>query len=213
MGVNALIDSGADLNILSWNVWEAMGNPELTPTSINFVGFSANTTACLGKILLKVNIQDVPQYVLFYVANVDESIEQVILGRHWMQTTNCQLDWTTREYTIQVNSRSITGICEAGQSLAIYSTSESKNSPPKTSLEYTKLTSVNGNQKIEWVVPNQLLQAQGYGKGQHSFWVPKHMRSAYPTIVRQKLASQPLTHRPQQTRHTVSKANSKAMGA
>ena len=86
--------TGADLNIISWDVWEAMGNPELTPTSINFVGFSANTTACLGKILLKVNIQDVPQYVLFYVANVGESIEQVILGRHWMQTTNCQLDWT-----------------------------------------------------------------------------------------------------------------------
>ena len=100
MGINALIDSGADLNIISWmcgKPWEIL---ELTPTLINFVGFSANTTACLGKILLKVNIQDVPQYVLFYVANVGESIEQVILGRHWMQTTNCQLDWTKREYTI-----------------------------------------------------------------------------------------------------------------
>ena len=126
MCINALIDSGADLNIISWDVWEAMGNPELTPTSINFVGFSANTTACLGKILLKVSIQDVPQYVLFYVANVGESIEQVILGRHWMQTTNCQLDWTKREYTIQVNSGSITGFCEHAKSFEIYSTNEGK---------------------------------------------------------------------------------------
>ena len=89
--VNALIDSGADLNILSWNVWEDMGHPEITPTSINFVGFLANTTACLGKILLKVNTQDVPQYVLFYASNVDESIEQVILRHHWMQTTNMRV--------------------------------------------------------------------------------------------------------------------------
>ena len=100
IGVNAFIDSGADLNILSWNAWDALGQPELTPTSINFVGFSANTTACLGFFLLKVNLQDEPQYVLFYVANVNESIEHVILGRHWMQTVNCQLNWTTREYTI-----------------------------------------------------------------------------------------------------------------
>ena len=64
------------------NVWEAMQNSKPTPTSINFVGFSVNMTIFLGKILLKVNIQDVSQYVLFYVANVDESIEQVILGCH-----------------------------------------------------------------------------------------------------------------------------------
>lgn len=51
-------------------------------TSINFVGFSANTTAWLGKFFLKVNLQDEPQYVMFYVANVDKSIDQVILGRH-----------------------------------------------------------------------------------------------------------------------------------
>ena len=129
IGVNAFIDLGADLNILSWNVWDALGQPELTPTLINFVGFSANTTACLGIFLLKVNLQDEPQYVLFYVANMNESIEQVILGCHWMQTTNCQLNWTAREYTLQVNSRSITGICEAGQSLVIYSTNESDNLP------------------------------------------------------------------------------------
>lgn len=80
------------MNILSWNMWEVMGNPELTPTLINFVGFLANMTACLGKILVKLNMQDVPQYVLFYVANVDKSIEKIILGHHWRQTTNYQLD-------------------------------------------------------------------------------------------------------------------------
>ena len=141
IGVNAFIDSGANLNILSWNVWEALGQPELTPTLINFVGFSANTTACLGKILLKVNIQDAPQYVLFYVANMNESIEQVILGRHWMQTTNCQLNWTTREYMLQVNSRSITGICEAGQSLVIYPTQRSQILPSPKYSHFIKLTS------------------------------------------------------------------------
>ena len=187
MRINALIDSGADLNIISWDVWAAMGNPELTPTSINFVGFSANTTACLGKILIKVSIQDVPQYVLFYVANVGESIEQVILGRHWMQTTNCQLDWMKREYTLQVNFGSITGFCEHAKLFKIYSTNEGNSLPLMSSSQKTKLTSIQGEQKKEWVVPDQLLHAQGYGKGQHFFWVPKHMRSTYPTTNQRDL--------------------------
>ena len=48
VGVNALVDSGAYLNILSWNVWEAMGNLELAPSLINFVGFSTNTDCLFG---------------------------------------------------------------------------------------------------------------------------------------------------------------------
>ena len=45
------------------------------------------------------------------------------------------------------------------------------------------------------MVLEELLQAQGYGKQQHSFWVPKHMQSACPTIVPWKLSSQTSTKR------------------
>ena len=31
---NALIDSGADLNVLSWEVWNALGQPSLFPTKM-----------------------------------------------------------------------------------------------------------------------------------------------------------------------------------
>ena len=212
VGVNALIDSRADLNILSWDVWRTMGSPKLTPTLINFVGFSANETACLGKILLKLSIQDVPQYVLFYVANVDEYIEQIILGRHWMQTTNCHLDWITRTYTLQVNSRSITGICEAGQLLAIQPISKSTQSSPKIPIEFTILTSIDGHQRKEWVVPDSLLQAQGYGKGQKTFWVPKKMCSINPTSNRQEYKPRTGVSRPPRKKQRPQTSNNKRWG-
>ena len=68
------------------------------------------------------------------------------------------------------------------------------------SSQKTKLTSIQGDRKTEWVVPDQLLQAQGYGKGQHSFWVPKHMRSACPTTSQRRTSSRQTNQRPQSRR-------------
>ena len=48
------------------------------------------------------SVQDQPLYDLFYVANKNQVVERVILGRLWMYITNCQLDWKARRFTIEV---------------------------------------------------------------------------------------------------------------
>ena len=58
------------------------GEAQAKPSFVNFVEFSSNTTACLGKVLIKVNSQDEPLYVMFYVASMDKFVEHVILGHH-----------------------------------------------------------------------------------------------------------------------------------
>ena len=62
---NDFIDSGANLNVLSWDTWNAMGKSEITPSIVNFIGFFANATPCLGSLLVKMNVQDEPMYMTF----------------------------------------------------------------------------------------------------------------------------------------------------
>ena len=106
---HAFIDSGADVNVLSWDTWNALGRPGLQPTKREFLSFSKTGTTCLGCIYLKTRIQDVPVYSIFYVANKDECLEHVIVGRLWMKETKCQLDWDDRRYTLHVNSQTLIG--------------------------------------------------------------------------------------------------------
>ena len=48
---STLIDSGVDCNVLSYNVWEALGKPQLTNVKMNFQSFSGEETKSLGKCL------------------------------------------------------------------------------------------------------------------------------------------------------------------
>ena len=73
-------------------MWNALGQREL-----------------LGCICLKLQIKGEPSYTLFYVANESKILESVILGRTWMRSNTCQLDWENRTDTIQVNSQTLIG--------------------------------------------------------------------------------------------------------
>ena len=48
-------------------------------------------------------------YELFYVADKHQAVECIVLGRYWMWSANYHLDWELRQYTIQVNSVTLTG--------------------------------------------------------------------------------------------------------
>ena len=54
-------------------------------------------------------IQDEHMYELFYVADKHQAVEHIVLGKYWMWSTNCHLDWELRQYTIQVNSVTLIG--------------------------------------------------------------------------------------------------------
>ena len=50
MSTHALIDSGTDLNVISWEIWDAMGQTRLNPPKLRFIGFSQAESDCLGSI-------------------------------------------------------------------------------------------------------------------------------------------------------------------
>ena len=76
---------------------------------LTFKSFLSTHTLCLGKICLKVRIQIEAMHINFYVANKNHKGFAIVLGRSWMCSTNCQINLRTREYTLEVNSASLTG--------------------------------------------------------------------------------------------------------
>ena len=53
---NALIDSGVDCNVMSYDIWKLLGKPDLVPSKLTFQNFSRTHTTSLGKICVKIRI-------------------------------------------------------------------------------------------------------------------------------------------------------------
>ena len=89
----ALIDSGADCNVMSYEMWVQLGKPELAPSMLSFKNFSRTQTTSLGKLCLKVRIKDQSMHIVFHVTHENQAAVNVVLGRQWMGATNCQINW------------------------------------------------------------------------------------------------------------------------
>ena len=77
---SALIDSGADCNVMSYDIWQFLGKPNLVPSKLTFQNFSGTHTTSLGKICVKICIQDQTMHIPFHVANKDQAFVNVVLG-------------------------------------------------------------------------------------------------------------------------------------
>ena len=93
---------------MSYDIWQFLGKPDLVPSKLTFQKFLGTQTASLGKICVKICIQDQSMHIPFHVANKDQAFVNVVLGRQWIGMTNCQINWTTREYLLKVNSTNLT---------------------------------------------------------------------------------------------------------
>ena len=90
---NAMVDSGAGCNLLSYETWQELGAPTLTPSSFQLIDFRGTSSQALGELLLRVQIQDQAMIIPFHVVLTYNFSWQVLLGRTWIQRTNFQMDW------------------------------------------------------------------------------------------------------------------------
>ncbi len=105
----AMIDSGADCNVMSYDMWESLGMPKLTPSMLIFKSFSGFQTPSLGKLHVKTLIKKQIMEMVFDVTHKDQAAVDIILGRQWIYETNCQLDWITRQFVLHVGSSKVMG--------------------------------------------------------------------------------------------------------
>ena len=91
---DAMIDSGAECNLLSHTTWKTLGQPTLSPSKLSLIDFKGERSPALGKTLLQVRVQDQAMLILFQVLPTNGCDYQLLLGRTWMRDTNFQMHWT-----------------------------------------------------------------------------------------------------------------------
>ena len=77
----ALIDSGAECNLLSHKTWASLGQPTLTPSTLNLIDFKGERSKALGELLLRVQIQDQAMMIVFQVLPTNGCDYKLLLGR------------------------------------------------------------------------------------------------------------------------------------
>ncbi|XP_073954320.1 uncharacterized protein [Choristoneura fumiferana] len=84
--VQALIDSGSDLNLISEDCYHTLGTPQLYKSEIILTGFGANEVKCYGQLKFGLEI-DGQWYddVLFHVVPKDAMPYSMILGQEFLQ--------------------------------------------------------------------------------------------------------------------------------
>ncbi len=89
----ALFDTGADLNALSYESWEAVGRPKLIPSTTTIDTFVGDSNPVEGYLDLPVHIGNINVHHRFYVMKPRKLTSSVILGQPWQRTYNGVLNW------------------------------------------------------------------------------------------------------------------------
>ncbi len=168
---DAMVDSGAKCNLLSHTTWKTLGQPTLRPSKLSLIDFKGERSQAIGEILLRVRVQDQAMIVPFQVLPTNGCNWQLLLGRTWMQQTNFQMNWDTREYKLKVSKSVLTGT--SAERLDLPSTSvEEKSLTVQTQTqqqqaqlaEATTWIKDKAHPNFGWKVATSLLKAQGYGR-------------------------------------------------
>ena len=76
----ALLDFGADQNIILYDLWDALQQVEISSSMLSFQSFSKFTTTSKGKCYLKLCIGYQPMHTTFHVAQKEQASVDMILG-------------------------------------------------------------------------------------------------------------------------------------
>ena len=87
---NALLDTGASHNLLSFNAWNQLGRPALTQLDFKVKGVNGQTSYVLGVLSTIIHCANGHMQGSFCVMPAGELFENVLLGHTWMAATNVQ---------------------------------------------------------------------------------------------------------------------------
>lgn len=174
----AILDSGADVNVISKQLYQGLQTNKLLPTTAVFQGFSNQQTQCIGILTMNIFIQEQEEPCTFYVTDTNDYAHEVILGRNWMAKHQCSIDWDSNIISLRmcnkrlvIKPRNLTTTKERrGPTIAVKQ--EVAHIPRNTSYINPTLSRRQTKCKQRWV-PVQLLKVQGYYKGTHQIWIPK----------------------------------------
>ena len=89
----ALFDTGADVNSLSYEVWDRLGKPTLCESKTMLTSFSKETNPVEGYLDLPIFIGNTNVHHIFYVMKQGKANMPVILVQPWQRTYNGVPNW------------------------------------------------------------------------------------------------------------------------
>ena len=92
----AFIDTGADGNTISYEMFKTLKNVHLKDTDAVFRSYTGHMTRALGMCKLDLNVSELICGDKFFVTLPDMQDEPIILGRTWQRKYNCFIDWYQR---------------------------------------------------------------------------------------------------------------------
>ena len=75
-----LVDSSADLNVMSYETWTKLGHPLLSTSTLTFKSFARIEIASLGKLTILAKIKGQSILMSFHVAQCGKTYFDLILG-------------------------------------------------------------------------------------------------------------------------------------
>ena len=105
---NAMLDTGASHNLLSFATWNQLDKPHLEKTEVRVEGINAKRTTTLCVLKIPIFGGNQPLVCNFLVMPSGTMKELVILGRAWMSATQCGIDWAKKDDSMVQYSTPIT---------------------------------------------------------------------------------------------------------
>ena len=170
----ALLDSGADVNIMAEHIYNAFVRQPLTSTSAQLNSIANQEVNCQGMVTVSVFVDGCKEACQFYVTGSEESAHDIILGRAWMHRHRCQFDWEERNIHLVIGTKQIT-LPEATKATIMPTIPKADwvaTSLPKERQLKHKGVPHNASIRMEWL-PKQLLREQHFYEGNNYIWVPK----------------------------------------
>lgn len=190
----ALVDSGADINSISYEVWEKLQKPVLTPSKTTVATFIGNQAGVEGYLELALFLNETNVQGKFFVMKPGQLTTPVVLGQPWMRTYNGVPKWKKEGLTFEVdnNKQFIPFLgqeyyssddeknLENQEQPQEQGSSSSSNVPPKEVTpvprvaQEKKQTSLGPRQmkKQQIWIPATLKQAQ---EGSNKIWIPRSL--------------------------------------
>ena len=152
----ALIDTGADVNAITYETWASLGQPKLDQSTIRIDTFSGLTMAVEGNLKLQVFIGNTDVHAEFLVMKPGMLATPIILGQSWQQQFNGIINWREEGLNFEVDgSRYFTPFYneetssqEGGSETNQLQTQQPKSAPSPTN-----------NQRWKWVPKPTLLNS------------------------------------------------------
>ena len=170
----ALLDSGADVNVMAAHIYEAYVKQPLTSTTSNLNNVGNQSIVCHGMTTASIYVNGHKENCQFYVTKNEESAHDVILGRSWMSRHKCQFNWEAHSISFVIGTKKVT-IPTADITRA---TQNATTLPPKPTSRTRPTHRQSANQRSKQL-QSRVHQSNTY------IWEPKY-NTASTTYNRQK---------------------------